>query len=224
MSLFKLETLAAVALAACALAEATPGNALDVKTVRAIVFKDGYTMFVKEAKGAIGSNHEAVIEDIPESMVLGSFWPVPEKGKLVGVVAIQEPAAEAPLIGRERGPARVFQVQLRVQGQQGHRREHLHQRRMLAVEAVVPRGQVGVARRQMGHLVGGAALAGHAVDRERGEQGQQDRGGDADVKRFRRRGLGGGGHPTMVGRALRAGQGPGILQRNKSVDGLCDRT
>ena len=80
---------AAALFVACTLAEAIAGTALDVKTARTIVFKDGYCMFVKEATGGSDSNGEAVIEEIPESMVLGSFWVIPEKGKLTSVVARQ---------------------------------------------------------------------------------------------------------------------------------------
>jgi len=76
-------------LAMCALGRAHAAQPLDVKTVRVIVFKDGYCMFVKEASGALGRDWQAVIEDIPESMILGSFWAIPKEGRLTSIIAKQ---------------------------------------------------------------------------------------------------------------------------------------
>jgi hypothetical protein len=60
---------------------------LDVTTVRAVVFKDGYGMLVKKAVGK--ASGRAFIEGIPKTMVLGSFWAIPRKGKLTSLVATQ---------------------------------------------------------------------------------------------------------------------------------------
>jgi hypothetical protein len=51
---------------------------LDVKTSRVVVFKDGYCMFVKDVTGTPDALGRAVIEDVPESMILGSFWLISE--------------------------------------------------------------------------------------------------------------------------------------------------
>ena len=71
-----------VLVGAIALAEGSALAALDVETVKVVIFKDGYCMFVKEAQGKTDAAGKALIEDIPEAMVLGSFWVIPEKGKL----------------------------------------------------------------------------------------------------------------------------------------------
>ncbi|MFX1476056.1 MAG: hypothetical protein ACFFCO_11355 [Promethearchaeota archaeon] len=63
---------------------------LSVKTTRVIVFKDGYCMFVKKAHGKLDSAARATIDTIPEGMVLGTFWAIPEKGKSATVVAKQQ--------------------------------------------------------------------------------------------------------------------------------------
>jgi hypothetical protein len=63
---------------------------LDVKTDRVVVFKDGYCMFVKKATGKISSGGKAVIDNIPNAMVLGSFWVVPKTGKAPSVLARQQ--------------------------------------------------------------------------------------------------------------------------------------
>ena len=55
----------------------------EVRTKKIVIFKDGYAMFVKEVK-AVGG---AVIEDVPESMVLGSFWITPRNGSIAGTFA-----------------------------------------------------------------------------------------------------------------------------------------
>ena len=68
-------------------AERPTGNLLNVKTVRVIVFKDGYCMFVKEATGRVAGDRMATIAGVPEVMVLGSCWVVPEEGRLVSLVA-----------------------------------------------------------------------------------------------------------------------------------------
>ncbi|MFX0094123.1 MAG: hypothetical protein ACFFBD_20465 [Candidatus Hodarchaeota archaeon] len=61
-----------------------------VNTVRVVVFKDGYCMFVKKVVGKLDSAARAVIEGIPEAMVLGTFWVIPQNGKLASVVAKQQ--------------------------------------------------------------------------------------------------------------------------------------
>lgn len=68
----------------------TEPTRLSVKTSRVIVFKDGYCMFVKKAKGKLDSSGAAIIDTIPEGMVLGTFWVIPEKGKPASVTAKQQ--------------------------------------------------------------------------------------------------------------------------------------
>lgn len=61
-----------------------------VKTSKVVVFKDGYCMFVKQAEGIVNSAAKGTIEGIPEAMVLGSFWIIPQIGKLMNMVAKQQ--------------------------------------------------------------------------------------------------------------------------------------
>jgi hypothetical protein len=70
-------------------AEISSTPVLDVSTEQVIIFKDGYCMFVKKAVGTTDAAARAVIEDIPDAMVLGSFWVVPDTGTLTSVVARQ---------------------------------------------------------------------------------------------------------------------------------------
>ncbi len=73
-----------------AAAEAGGGRTLDVKTARAVVFKDGYAMLVKKVTGQPDEAGQAVIEEVPQTAVLGSFWAIPTKGKLRSLVAKQQ--------------------------------------------------------------------------------------------------------------------------------------
>lgn len=63
---------------------------LDVKLARAVVFKDGYYMLVKKASGKVDGAGRAYIEGLPENAILGSFWVVPTKGKLLSMVSRQQ--------------------------------------------------------------------------------------------------------------------------------------
>ena len=62
-------------------------NELDLKTERVIVFKDGYCLFIKRGTAMTDKNGEAFTDDVPDSAVLGSFWAVPEEGRLISMQA-----------------------------------------------------------------------------------------------------------------------------------------
>ncbi len=62
-------------------------NELDLKTERVIIFKDGYCLFIKKATFTTDKNGEAFTDDVPDSAVLGSFWVVPEEGRLISMQA-----------------------------------------------------------------------------------------------------------------------------------------
>jgi len=68
---------------------ADASSALTVKTEKVIVYKDGYCMFIKSVHGATDSAGAAVIEHVPEAMVLGSFWLIPKQGRPATVIARQ---------------------------------------------------------------------------------------------------------------------------------------
>ncbi len=80
-----------VLLAACATAgegkdKLRPGE-LKLTTERVIVFKDGYCLFVKRAVGTPDADGEVFTEEVPDAAVLGSFWAVPSKGRLLSMTA-----------------------------------------------------------------------------------------------------------------------------------------
>ena len=60
---------------------------LDLKTERVIIFKDGYCLFIKKATFTTDKNGEAFTDDVPDAAVLGSFWAIPEEGRLVSMQA-----------------------------------------------------------------------------------------------------------------------------------------
>lgn len=67
-------------------AEITP-HQLQLKTERVIVFKDGYCLVIKRASGTPDKNGVAFTDDVPDAAVLGSFWAVPDAGRLVSMSA-----------------------------------------------------------------------------------------------------------------------------------------
>jgi hypothetical protein len=69
------------------LAADAKANELDLKTEKVIVFKDGYCLFIKKATFTTDKNGEAYTDDVPDAAVLGSFWAVPEEGRLVSMQA-----------------------------------------------------------------------------------------------------------------------------------------
>jgi len=55
------------------LAAAAPGE-LRIRTERAVVFKDGYALLVKEGRGTVAPDGTLFTREVPDSAVLGSFW------------------------------------------------------------------------------------------------------------------------------------------------------
>ncbi|MBM4030574.1 MAG: DUF4139 domain-containing protein [Planctomycetes bacterium] len=88
----KLAGLAAAVCtwAACGWAGEEGEAKLDAKLARAVVFKDGFCMLVKKATGKVDGAGRAFIEGLPENAILGSFWVVPTKGKLLSMVSRQQ--------------------------------------------------------------------------------------------------------------------------------------
>ncbi len=69
------------------LSAAENAQELQLKTDRAIVFKDGYSLIIKQAIAKSDKNGEVFTDDVPESAVLGSFWAIPAKGRMISMVA-----------------------------------------------------------------------------------------------------------------------------------------
>ncbi len=60
-------------LGLCVAALAAPGE-LTLRTRRAVVFKDGYALLIKQATGTANENGEVYTDTVPDSAILGSFW------------------------------------------------------------------------------------------------------------------------------------------------------
>jgi hypothetical protein len=60
---------------------------LELKTQRVIVFKDGYALVIKRGTATTDKTGELFTDDVPDAAVLGSFWAVPEEGRLVSMLA-----------------------------------------------------------------------------------------------------------------------------------------
>jgi hypothetical protein len=60
---------------------------LELKTERVIVFKDGYALIIKRGVATTDKTGEVFTDDVPDAAVLGSFWAVPEEGRLISMLA-----------------------------------------------------------------------------------------------------------------------------------------
>lgn len=67
-------------------AEKNPAE-LEMKMQRVIVFKDGYSLIIKRAIAMSDKDGEVYTDDVPDAAVLGSFWAVPDEGRLVSMLA-----------------------------------------------------------------------------------------------------------------------------------------
>lgn len=62
-------------------------NELDLKTERVIIFKDGYCLVIKRGTATADKSGEVFTDEVPDAAVLGTFWAVPEEGRLVSMLA-----------------------------------------------------------------------------------------------------------------------------------------
>ena len=60
---------------------------LEITTQRVIVFKDGYSLVIKRGTATTDKEGEVYTDDVPDAAVLGSFWAVPDEGRLVSMLA-----------------------------------------------------------------------------------------------------------------------------------------
>jgi len=77
----------AVSLFSTSVLAADPPGLLNLTTQRAIVFKDGYCLLIKQGTATTDEKSEVYLDDVPDAAVLGSFWAAPTEGKLVNMVA-----------------------------------------------------------------------------------------------------------------------------------------
>lgn len=70
-----------------AFAAAGGETGIAVTTERVVVFKDGYSLFVKNCRGRLDEAARATIAQVPEAMVLGSFFALPKEGRIRSITA-----------------------------------------------------------------------------------------------------------------------------------------
>ena len=76
-----------LALPSCARSQEQAAHELDLTTERVIIFKDGYSLIIKRGTAAVDKNGEVYTDEVPDAAVLGSFWALPEQGRLVSMTA-----------------------------------------------------------------------------------------------------------------------------------------
>lgn len=94
---FTLLLLATSWLAAIspALDAAENPHELKLKTERAIIFKDGYALIIKRGVAVTDKSGEVYTDEVPDAAVLGSFWAVPDEGRLISMLAGWKEAKDA---------------------------------------------------------------------------------------------------------------------------------
>ncbi len=60
---------------------------LELKTERAIIFKDGFALIIKRGVATTDQAGEVFTDEVPDAAVLGSFWAVPDEGRLISMLA-----------------------------------------------------------------------------------------------------------------------------------------
>lgn len=70
-----------------AVGSAKDASELELKMERVIVFKDGFSLVIKRGTATTDKSGEVFTDDVPDAAVLGSFWAVPEEGRIVSMLA-----------------------------------------------------------------------------------------------------------------------------------------
>ncbi|MDA1141175.1 MAG: hypothetical protein O3B01_21630 [Planctomycetota bacterium] len=83
-SAFAVTLSLVIGLAPSTGAESTPDK-LELSTEKVIVFKDGYALILKKAKGKTNELGEVFTEEVPDAAILGSFWAFSPDGRLIGM-------------------------------------------------------------------------------------------------------------------------------------------
>jgi hypothetical protein len=82
-----LSLAVAVALVSTLAAAESPPGKLQLTTERVVAFKDGYCLIIKRGTAATDEKGQLYLDEVPDAAVLGSFWAVPEEGRLASMVA-----------------------------------------------------------------------------------------------------------------------------------------
>src|SRR5205085_5288173 len=65
----------------------TAASQLQLTTERAIIFKDGYGLIIKNGKATADAQGKVFTPQVPESAILGSFWAMSDGQKLLAMEA-----------------------------------------------------------------------------------------------------------------------------------------
>ena len=65
----------------------TTAGQIELTTEQVVVFKDGYCLVVKDGVAKTDADGFAHTYDVPDAAVLGSFWAIPETGRIKSMVA-----------------------------------------------------------------------------------------------------------------------------------------
>lgn len=84
---FAALALSLITLPGALLAAEVRPHELVLKTERVIVFKDGYCLVIKRGTAVTDETGEVFTDDVPDAAVLGTFWAVPDEGRLVSMHA-----------------------------------------------------------------------------------------------------------------------------------------
>lgn len=76
-----------IAFSSPALCAEKNASELELKTERVIVFKDGFSLIIKRGVAITDKAGEVFTDEVPDAAVLGSFWAVPQEGRLISMLA-----------------------------------------------------------------------------------------------------------------------------------------
>ena len=68
-------------------AEKNDAHLLRLETEKVIIFKDGYCLVIKRGSAVTDEQGKIRLNDVPDAVVLGSFWATPKQGRLINMTA-----------------------------------------------------------------------------------------------------------------------------------------
>ncbi len=86
-SIYPFAVALVIASVAPVLSAENNANELELKTERAIIFKDGFALIIKRGVATTDQAGEVFTDEVPDAAVLGSFWAVPDEGRLISMLA-----------------------------------------------------------------------------------------------------------------------------------------
>ena len=126
-------------------------NELDLKTERVIVFKDGYCLVIKRGTAMADKSGEVFTDEVPDEAVLGTFWAVPDAGRLISMHAGWKTTEES--VDKELPCRETIEILLANQGKSA--KVELHDKTLysgIIHEVLVERTPVPLAEQQLADL------------------------------------------------------------------------